>query len=155
MPIAPHNSVVFILKPTERRVPDVLLLRAMPNMHIAEEEVHYRPPGGTAEGKETPEETARRETRQETGLKIPSSAPLNLFYKREFGRHTKYGFWIMRSDCRGSYNKFTRHDRKNRIIGRTWVPLDEAQNLIPPSEKGSTHNEMLRMLYESLMRQRA
>ena len=153
--MAPHNSVVLILRRTEGDVPEVLLLRCLPNMHLAEVEPFYKLPGGSATGNETPEETGRREVREETGLKIRLGAPMTRFYAREFERHTKYGLWIWRSHCRGRLNKTPRNDRKTRILDRIWVSLDKAKLLITPGLRNNTQNEMLQILHESLMHQHA
>jgi ADP-ribose pyrophosphatase len=144
---SPHNSVVAVYRRSGSGGDvEVLLLKCLHNIPRPEDVISYKLPGGKAEAEEIPEETARRELREETGLKLPKKVEPLLIYQTQTLEHVKYGFAVNRASCKGSLYKGVRIDGRTRIVGHAWVSLDRALELIPPSTGNSSHHDVLKAL---------
>jgi 8-oxo-dGTP pyrophosphatase MutT (NUDIX family) len=118
-------------------------MRCLPVPNRPEDEVFYEIPGGDAKGKETPEDTARREPEEEVGIEIPPSAQLIEVYREEAVAHSKHGFQVRSRECKGSIRKDAHDDGNKRIVGTEWVDVDEAPNFIRPAPEGRSQHDFL------------
>ena len=98
-------------------------------------------PKGTPDSGETIEETARRETREETGIEVEIEAPLGsitYFFVRERVRfHKTVHFFLMRP-VGGSIDQ---HDHEFDEV--RWVPVQAAQKLL-------TYQNEIRILRQAI-----
>lgn len=145
-----HNSTVAVLRLSDQdRNLQVLLLKCLPIPNRPEDEIFYKIPGGVGKNGEEPEDTARRELKEETGLKIPKKVKLNLVDVEMIGSHTKYGYYVLRQHCNGSIRKIPHNDRKTRFVGTEWVPIERALELIQPREENRSQHDLLSTLKAS------
>jgi 8-oxo-dGTP pyrophosphatase MutT (NUDIX family) len=121
----------------------VLLVKCLPVPPRPEDEIFYEIPGGDKKHAEGPKDTARRETREETGLKVPQKIELREVYLEEQPMHTKYGYQVRRRECKGRLRKDARDDGNKRIVGYEWVDLSRAPVLIPPGKGIRSQHDFL------------
>lgn len=161
----PHNSVVYIVDPgTDGMEDKVLVLTSLPLGVHDRKRARRKPPGGEAKRTgpnetgpwEDPEATSKREVREETGIKIRKKTRLNpLGAVGDDVGHVKYGFWVLRSECRGSLSKKVYFDGKTKVIARRWMTISAALRVIRPKGTNSSHNDFLRVLQEIRSEQKA
>ncbi|MBX4198698.1 NUDIX hydrolase [Candidatus Parcubacteria bacterium] len=151
-PTSPHSSRMVISHPENKDgEAQILLLKCQPFPNKPEDVPWYEIPGGDYKPqatldapKETPEETAKRETREETGLKIPQNAPIEEFYLEILpSGHKKHGFHVTRKCCKGKRHKTPRNDGNKRILENDWFKVSDALALIQPGEDGRTQYDIL------------
>ncbi len=96
------------------------------------------PKGGPERG-ETPEETAAREVREETGLTGTVRAPLGdvVYHYRRSGRRIRKTVTFFLLD----YVEGSTDDHDHEVTEALWVPLDQARTeLTYPGERGMVEN---------------
>ncbi|MDB5254539.1 MAG: hypothetical protein JWL80_605 [Parcubacteria group bacterium] len=161
-PRVDHNSVAVVWRPghlpgvNQMLVayciqPDLFRSLGCPAFEdIPEEYLSVRVPGGGGNFGESPEDTFRRELREETGLKAKRAAPLHWVYRRRFQAHVKNGFLISRSDCKGSLYKKPYWDRKTVIVGFRWCTFEEALHRFSQDGHRGSHFWVIRKAQSAL-----
>jgi 8-oxo-dGTP pyrophosphatase MutT (NUDIX family) len=117
---------------------EVLVIDSIPTNPAFRREVQVKFPGGGGEFGETPEAAARREFREEVGLRIREKTPLSLIYAPRCGRHDKFGFLFERNGCRGSISKADWSDGDSRIANRRFVSIEEAKDIVYRTSRNMT-----------------
>jgi 8-oxo-dGTP pyrophosphatase MutT (NUDIX family) len=143
-PVPNHNSRVAITRQDPKGdAAQVLLLKCLLVPPRPEDEIFYEVPGGDKKSAEEPEVTARRETKEETGLKVPKKVKLRKVYLEELRWHTKHGFQVRRRECRGRLRKDAHDDGGKRIVGYEWVDVRDAPSMVPPSKDSRSQHDFL------------
>jgi hypothetical protein len=87
-------------------------------------------PGGGARAGEDPWNAARREFREETGLKIKPKAKHTLVYLEQRGMHHKYAYLVHRSYCHGDLRNRFRKEKDSTLYLPVEIPLDDAIRIV-------------------------
>jgi ADP-ribose pyrophosphatase YjhB (NUDIX family) len=118
------------------RVEIVLLHRRQPNL--------WALPKGTPNAGETLEETALRETREETGLQVEIEAPIRaisyVFVRGRTRFHKSVHFYLMRP--RGG----ALEDHDHEFDEVAWVEVDEAMELMTHATERAVVEEAIQLL---------
>ena len=133
----------------------MLLIETIPQHPRPEDRSIFKIPGGSAKNnKETPEETGKREFREETGRKIRSKTELERVVSIVRPGHSKLGYMVDDKLCKGRlYKKGDDlvYERKTRIIGWHWKTFEEALRLIPRASDNDHYHMILLMAREKLL----
>ncbi len=104
-------------------------------------ELQCKIPGGVGERDETVEIIARRETKEELGLKIKIRAPLHELTRVARGGHVKVGFMTHRKVCRGELRTKLLRESKSTLFPPYVLTVGEARRRIfaTPTNKFYQH----------------
>jgi 8-oxo-dGTP pyrophosphatase MutT (NUDIX family) len=120
----------------DRRVEIVLVHRRHPRL--------WALPKGTPNAGETLEETALRETREETGLQVEIEAPIRaisyVFVRGRTRFHKSVHFYLMRA--RGG----ALEDHDHEFDEVAWLPVDEAMELMTHATERAVVEEAMQAM---------
>ncbi|MBX4200238.1 NUDIX domain-containing protein [Candidatus Parcubacteria bacterium] len=124
IPIESYNSSVIEWREREGVI-EVLVLDSTPTNPDFPDDVQTKFPGGGGEEGESPEDTARREFKDETGRSIREDAKLKPIYSRLVADHHKVGFLVHESDCEGQLDEVPRLEGDSIINNRRYLTIDQ------------------------------
>ncbi|MHB1330525.1 MAG: NUDIX hydrolase [Minisyncoccota bacterium] len=135
-----HNSVVVVWRRgKDGRSVEFLVMNSIPTNPQFPKDLQVKFPGGGVEGIETPEETARRELKEETGFRVRGKTIVHRVYRSESNGHTKYGFVVNREGCRGSLRKVLLDEGDSILYPPKWVKVSEVLAVIHQHPKNKSH----------------
>lgn len=133
-----HNSVNVIWRLGRGGGIEFLVVDSIPTHPSPRDELQTKFPGGGDEEGETPEATLRRETKEETGLRIRQKTEVIQIYRSGNG-HRKYGFLTERRGCRGSMRKHDLVENDSVVKPPRWMKAGEALKVIHRHLNNESH----------------
>ena len=135
----PNNNAISVVWWREKGELMVYVIDALTINPLFFHQEQVKLPGGGAEGKESPIETAIRELKEETGLVVKRKQKAHLILEARIGVHNKYAFLISRYACKGRLRKGKLWDHDSILSKPRPVSLNEAIDVVLCS-KNNTFN---------------